>query len=115
MKYIIEGIEPQFKVYKTSETIKGMFYIGKTKRSLKERMNNHKSCQSYSSKYFADVGWDNVIVEIIDVANDEKELSIKEVYHIIKNLKENKDNILNRQQICTYEAHMKPYQIVIIL
>ena len=39
---MINGIEPQFKVYKMTETVENKFYIGKTKQPLRDRMNGHK-------------------------------------------------------------------------
>jgi len=88
MKIIIIGTEPQYKVYRMYESIENKFYIGKTKQPLKERMNGHKhggsSCLS-ADNHFANVGWNNVTVEIIDVANDENELKIKEEEHIKRN------------------------------
>ena len=42
MKIIIVGVEPQFKVYKMSESIENKFYIGMTKTPLKDRMNGHR-------------------------------------------------------------------------
>ena len=100
MKIIIDGIEPQFKIYKMSESIDNKFYIGKTKQSLKDRMNGHRhgghACIQ-ADNHFADVGWRNVIVEIVDTANDEEELDIKEIEHITKHFKENKHNMLNKK------------------
>ena len=78
----IEGVEPQFKVYKMSESVEGKVYIGKTKRPLQERMNCHRSSRQYADKHFSNVGWNNVTVEIIDTANNDVELSKKEYIKI---------------------------------
>ena len=89
MIIIIEGVEPQFKVYKMSESIDNKFYIGKTKQPLRIRMNGNRSSGDIfcpADKHFADVGWRNVTVEIIDTANDEKELLFKEREHILRNV-----------------------------
>ena len=80
MKIISNGIEPQFKIYKMSENIEGKVYIGKTKRPLQERINGHRSSKQYADKHFSNVGWNNVLVEIIDTANNDEELSKKRVY-----------------------------------
>ena len=99
MKILIDGIEPQFKIYKMSENIENKFYIGKTKQPLKERMNGHRhgghDCVS-ADNHFSDVGWNNVTVEIIDFANDDLDLALKEQENIIKFTKENGDKILNK-------------------
>ena len=108
MKLLIDGIEPQFKVYKISETIENKFYIGKTKLSLKDRINVHRYSRQHCDVYFSDVGWNNVVVEIIDSANNEEELSIKEQEHIIKHKTKCKDLLLNKHYrdntsvICNY-------------
>ena len=75
MKIIITGIEPQFKIYKMSENIENKFYIGKTKQPLKDRMNSHINGSHdciRADKHFADVGWRNITVEIIDTANSSR-------------------------------------------
>jgi len=88
MKIIIEGIEPQFKVYKMTESIYNRFYIGRTKQCLKDRMNGHRYARRdciQADYHFGEVGWQNVTVEILDVAKDEEELIKKEEEEIIKN------------------------------
>ena len=100
MKIVISGVEPQYKVYKMSECVDHKFYIGKTKKPIKERMNGHKHGdhgERSADAHFADVGWRNVTVEIIDTANDEEELNRKEKEHIIKN---HGPMILNRHFCC---------------
>ena len=86
MKIIIKGIEPEFKIYKMSESIEGKFYIGKTKQSLKDRMYGHQHSHALvpADDHFADVGWRNVTVEIIDSGNDEEEMNKKEIENISK-------------------------------
>ena len=88
MNIIINGIEPQFKIYKMTESIENKFYIGKTKQPIKVRMNSHRhgghECVT-ADNHFADVGWRNVTVEIIDSADNEDELKIKEEQHIRTN------------------------------
>ena len=88
MKIIINGIEPQYKIYKMTENVENKFYIGKTRNPLNERMNGHRHGdhgETSADTHFSNVGWNNVTVEIIDAANDEEELSIKEQEHILKN------------------------------
>ncbi len=87
MRIIIEGIEPQFKVYKMTETVENKFYIGKTKNPLKERMNGHRHGnhgEKSADTHFSNVGWNNVTVEIVDIANSEEELKAKEEEQITK-------------------------------
>ena len=95
MNIIINGIEPQFKVYKISEKIENKFYIGKTKQPLKERIKQHKSARTIANKHFSNIGWDITTVEIIDYANDDWMLCVKEAEQIQKGYRENKNNILN--------------------
>lgn len=96
MFIIIEGIEPQYKIYKMSESVEGKIYIGKTKRPLRERMNGHRNSRQYSDKHFSDVGWNNVTVEIIDTANDDNELTMKENMRINEYYNKYKMLLLNR-------------------
>ena len=42
MKIVINGTEPQFKVYKMTESIENKFYSGKTKNPLRDRMTAHR-------------------------------------------------------------------------
>ena len=88
MKINIDGIEPQFKVYKMTESVENKFYIGKTKNPLKDRMSGHRHGdhgEKSADRHFSDVGWNNVTVEIIDTANDDEELKVKEAEQIFKN------------------------------
>ena len=103
----IEGIEPQFKVYKMSENIKGKIYIGKTKLPLKDRMKGHRYSQLYADKHFSDVGWNNVTVEIIDTANSDEELSRKENLKISEYYKDNPNIILNKNSLPWFEEIKK--------
>ena len=100
MKINIIGIEPQFKVYKMSENIDNMYYIGKTKAPLIKRMNYHRhtkgETQLYCDIHFADVGFRNVTVDIIDVANNDEELDTKEKEHIKTHYETDKLHMLNR-------------------
>ena len=89
MKINIQGIEPQFKVYRMTEFVENKFYIGKTKKPLKDRMNGHRHGdhgEKSADTHFSNVGWNNVIVEIIDTANSEEELKMKEEEQITKHL-----------------------------
>ena len=90
MKINIIGIEPQFKIYKMTECIENKFYIGKTKQPLKDRMNGHRHGHECikADNHFADVGWRNVTVDIIEVANSEQELKLKEEEQIKKHASE---------------------------
>ena len=92
----IEGMEPQFKVYKMMESVEGKIYIGKTKKPLQERMDNHRRSQLYADKHFSNVGWNNVTVEIIDIANNDEESAKKENIRISECYKNNKNLLLNK-------------------
>ena len=104
MKITIIGTEPQFKVYKMHESVENKFYIGKTKKPLTERMQTHRTGRLSADIHFGNVGWNNVSVEIIDVANNDEELAKKEEEHIIKNIKENFKNILNMHRIFVFNG-----------
>ena len=95
----IEGIEPQFKVYKMSENVEGKIYIGKTKCPLKERMKGHRYGKMPCDKHFSNVGWNNVTVEIIDTANSDAELLVRENKKISEYYGNNKVNLLNKNNI----------------
>ena len=96
MKIIRNGTEPQFKVYKMSENIENKFYIGKTFLRLYMRMNQHTHQHTNADNHFANIGWDNVTVEIIDTANNKDELLRKERENIIKHYLLDKNHILNK-------------------
>ena len=103
----IEGIEPQFKIYKMSENIEGKVYIGKTKRPLQERINGHRSPKQYADKHFSNVGWNNVLVEIIDTANDDEELSKKEYIKINECYTDKKHLLLNKNNFYDYSQYAR--------
>ena len=103
----IEGVEPQFKVYKMSESVEGKVYIGKTKRPLQERMNCHRSSRQYADKHFSNVGWNNVTVEIIDTANNDVELSKKEYIKITDCYTDKKHLLLNRNNFYDYSKYAR--------
>ena len=75
-------------VYKVKCRDCGSFYIGKTSRCLKIRMEEYKKGVG-SSIHKHEVGekhkidWENV--EIMDVATDDHKLLLKEMLHINKN------------------------------
>ena len=81
-----------------TENIDNMYYIGKTKAPLIDRMEYHlhSKIQLYCDRHFSDVGFRNVNVEIIDVANNDAELSIKEKQHIETHYQNDKLHMLNR-------------------
>ena len=97
MKIIINDIEPQFKVYKITESINNKIYIGSTFQPLKHRMSLHKCCHNDLSKYFSDIGWNNTTVEIIDTANDKTEMKRKED-ECIKECRINNSKLLLNQR-----------------
>ena len=83
MKINIVGTEPQFKIYRMHENIENKYYIGKTSLSIHDRMSKHQNSPiQHSDKHFANVGWNDVTVDIIDTANSNEELTEKEKYYI---------------------------------
>jgi hypothetical protein len=92
----INGIEPQFKIYKMTESVDGKMYIGKTKRPLHERMRDHRNSKQHADKHFSNVGWNNVTVEIIDTANSDEELHQKESIRILEYYQSNRELLLNK-------------------
>jgi len=100
MKIIIDGIEPQFKVYKMEEIINNKIYIGSTSNSLKSRMNNHMHSHNKVDTYFSNIGWSNVTVQIIDTAGDKTEMKKKENLNI-ENYKNMKSDLLNKNKAYT--------------
>ena len=83
MKINIVGIEPQFNIYRMRENIENQYYIGKTSIPIHDRMSKHQNSPiQHSDKHFANVGWNNVTVDIIDTSDNNEELTEKEKYYI---------------------------------
>ena len=100
MKIIIDGTEPQFKVYKMEENVNNKIYIGSTSYPLKCRMNSHKQSHNKVDRYFSEIGWNNVTVQIIDSASDKTEMKKKENMNI-ENYKNVHSNLLNKNKAYT--------------
>lgn len=74
------------KIYKITNKINGMVYIGRTSKSIEERWKVH--CHNVKSKHacfkfqkaIAEFGAENFTVEQIDVAATKEEADAKEVY-----------------------------------
>ena len=98
MNIIIDGIEPQFKVYQMTEYIENKTYIGSTSYPLKCRMSGHRNSHNKVDMYFADVGWNNVIVQIIDTANNKDEMRKKENEHINNIRNASPTSLLNKNK-----------------
>lgn len=98
MKIVINEVEPRHKVYKITETIENKFYIGKTSKPLHTRLSFHRYSQSrlLADAHFRNIGWEFVVVEIIDSAENEKELFQKEIENIVKYYQHDKQHILNK-------------------
>jgi hypothetical protein len=101
MNIKIDGIEPQFKIYKMTENVNNKIYIGSTYYPLKQRMSNHRTSQSKVDNYFSNMGWNNVFVEIIDYAIDSIEMKRKENEHIEKYRVSHADLLLNKNKAYT--------------
>lgn len=75
-------------IYKVTNLVNGMVYIGKTKRSLEARWKQH--CHDSNKKFFCykfqnaikEFGAENFRIEQIDCAATEEEANAKEVYWI---------------------------------
>lgn len=73
-------------IYKVANIINGKIYIGKTKRSLKERKREHlrdmQKCSYYFYNALKKYGEDNFTWEVIDTAETPEELNEKEKHWI---------------------------------
>ena len=94
MKIITNGIKERCIIYKLYDNEK--IYIGKTTIPIYMRINSHRHGKLSADKYFSEIGWDNVIFEIIDYSNDKIILAKKEEEQIMKYYTMNKDNVLNK-------------------
>lgn len=77
-----------FIIYKSTNTITNMCYVGKTIKSLKDRKNGHRQCckkpdPDYFHKALNHYGWDNFKWEIIYQCNDIYILNIMETFKIM--------------------------------
>ena len=67
-------------IYKITNLLNYKVYVGQTKRTLEERMSEHKRKGRLPIDYaIKKYGIDNFSVEIIDVAESQKELDAKEI------------------------------------
>lgn len=76
-------------IYKITNTKTGKVYIGKTTRSLNDRLQGHinsadKGNNFKLSRAIRKYGKENFIIEPIDVADTRNELNEKEIYYIKK-------------------------------
>lgn len=74
-------------IYKITNTINSKIYIGQTKRTIEQRMANHRSKVNAGSNTklhnaMRKYGIDNFIVEVIDSATNKDELDAKEIHYI---------------------------------
>lgn len=77
------------KIYKITNKINGMMYIGQTSKSLEDRWKQH--CRDVKSKHacfklqkaIREFGAENFTVELIDVATTKEEANKKEVFWIM--------------------------------
>ena len=75
------------KIYKLVNTVDNNFYIGSTKQSLHERLDNHISTSKSHPhrkvyKHICNIGWNNVRIELVEnhPCNTERELVTRERY-----------------------------------
>jgi group I intron endonuclease len=77
-------------IYKATNTLNNMMYIGQTVKTLNGRRNAHKSdvkynrYNSYFHKEIKKYGWDNFTWEIVCECDTRKELNESEVFYIKK-------------------------------
>lgn len=71
-------------IYKVTNRLNGMVYIGQTSRSLNRRISEHLSNNrtSYFDRALRKYGINNFNIEIIDIATSKEELNEKEKYYI---------------------------------
>ena len=73
MKIICDyEFEPQFKVYKMTESIENKFYYGKTSQQIDKRMKQHQERKLSCDVHFSNVGWNNVTRQVIEACNEEE-------------------------------------------
>lgn len=70
------------KIYKISNDINSMLYIGKTKRSLKVRFNQHKNSKYLIGRAIRKYGEEHFKIELIEECETEEELNAREMYWI---------------------------------
>ena len=71
------------EIYKIENKKNGKIYIGKTTRTTKERMTEHRRrSESVIDKAIKKYGIENFSVEVIDEATTAEELDVKEIYWV---------------------------------
>lgn len=72
-------------IYKATNKVNGMVYVGRTYQTLNERMRKHVSeHNTYFDKAIDKYGIDAFDVEVIDQADTKEELYEKEIFYISK-------------------------------
>jgi len=74
--------EPCFKIYKMSESVENKYYYGKTHQPFHLRMQQHKEGRLSCDVHFSNVGWNNVLCEIIEAAKNEEHMNLREQKYI---------------------------------
>ena len=94
MKIICDyEFEPQFKVYKMSESIENKFYYGKTRQPINLRMKQHREGKLSCDIHFSNVGWNNITCQV-EACKNEEEMNLLEHKHICQGKIDSK-NCLN--------------------
>ena len=77
MKIICDyEFEPQFKVYKMTESIENKYYYGKTRQPIHLRMKQHRESTKLACDiHFSNIGWNNVTCEVIEACKTEEEMN----------------------------------------
>jgi len=96
MKIITNGIKARCIIYKLYDSINQKVYVGKTTIPIYMRINSHRHGKLNADKYFSEIGWDNVIFEIIDSCDDKTILAQKEEEQILKYHLMGRDKLLNK-------------------
>ena len=69
-------------VYRITNLLNGLVYIGKTFRNISSRIAEHKYKRSLVGQAISDIGLDNFKIEVIDHANSLEELKERERFWI---------------------------------
>ena len=96
MRIITNEIKGTFIIYKMYVIINGKIYVGKTTIPIYMRINIHRHGKLDADKYFASIGWENVVFEIIDWSNDRTNLLKMEDEQIRKHFKMYENKVLNK-------------------
>ena len=114
MKIITNGIKQRSIIYKLYDIINEKVYIGKTTIPIYMRINSHRHGKLNADVYFSEIGWDNVIFEIIDYSDDKAILAQKEEEQIVKYHLIDRDKLLNKNCSLLTDYYIIPQEFKIL-